>query len=155
MLHTNQTEPFMTQPIASLLRTAACTVLLAFAACGPGDGAAVTPDSPRDPAGAGPAKVELGTAVDLAAAGSYVVLAKTGITNVTGSTITGGNLGLSPAAASFITGFSLVADSTNVYSTSSSVMAPGKAYAADYGVPTPSNLTTAILKMQAAYTDAA
>ena len=46
--------------------------------------------------------------------------------------ITGGNLGLSPAAASFITGFSMIADSSNVFSTSASVVAPGKIYAADY-----------------------
>src|SRR6185369_800641 len=104
--------------------------------------------------GAGPAEVEIGVETGAIASpgapASYVILAKTGITNVTGSTIAGGNIGLSPAAASFITGFSLVADSTNVFSTSSSLSAPGKAYAADYGVPTPSNLTTAVLKMQAA-----
>jgi hypothetical protein len=108
--------------------------------------------NPQNPSGKGPAPVVLGSATDLAAAGNYVVLAKTGITNVTGSTVTG-NLGLSPAAASFITGFSLVADATNVFSTSTSVV--GKVYAADYAVPSPSNLTTAIGAMQTAYTDAA
>src|SRR5467141_4717789 len=89
--------------------------------------------------GKGPAPVSLGSATDLGASGSYVLLAKTAISNVTGSTVTG-NVGLSPAAASFITGFSLVADSTNVFSTSSSVV--GKVYAANYSPPTPSNLTT-------------
>jgi hypothetical protein len=64
-----------------------------------------------------------------------------------------GNLGISPAAATFITGFSLIADSTNVFSTSPQIT--GKAYAADYAVPTPSNLTTAIGDMQTAFTDAA
>ncbi|HXI57637.1 MAG TPA: hypothetical protein VNO55_16340, partial [Polyangia bacterium] len=68
-------------------------------------------------AGLGPAAVNLGAATNLAAAGSYVLLAKTGITNVTGSSITGGHLGISPAAASFITGFSLIADSTNLFAT--------------------------------------
>jgi hypothetical protein len=81
-----------------------------------------------------------------------VLLAKTAISNVTGSTVTG-NVGLSPAAASFITGFSLVADSTNVFSTSNSVV--GKVYAANYAVPTPANLTAAIGSMETAYTDAA
>jgi len=112
-------------------------------------------NNPPNPAGLGPAPVELGQPTDLAAADAYVLLAKTGITNVTGSTITGGNLGLSPAAATFITGFSMIADSTNMFSTSSSVVPPAKIYAADYAVPTPSNLTTAVLEMQSAYTDAA
>jgi hypothetical protein len=115
----------------------------------------LTPYNPVNPAGLGPAPVEIGAATNLAAAGSYVLLGKTGVTNVTGSAITGGHVGLSPAAASFITGFSMTADSTNVYSTSASVVAPSKIYAANYAVPTPSNLTTAVLDMQTAYTDAA
>jgi len=122
------------------------------------DGGSPGPDalySPSNPAGLGPAPVDLGTATDLVAAGSYVLLAKTGITNVTGSSITGGHPGLSPAAASFITGFAMTADASNVYSTSAAVVAPGKIYAANYAVPTPSNLTTAVLSMQAAYADAA
>ena len=122
------------------------------------DGGNAGPDAmnnPPNPVGLGPAPVELGSSTDVAAAGSYVVLAKTGITNVTGSSITGGSLGLSPAAASFITGFSLTSDSTNMFSTSASVVAPGKIYASNYATPTPSNLTTAVLKMQTAYTDAA
>ena len=97
--------------------------------------------------------VSLGAAGDLAAAGGYVILAKTGISNTGTSAITG-NLGLSPAAASFITGnFALVADATNVFSTSSLVT--GKIYASNYAVPTPANLTAAVSSMQAAYTDAA
>ncbi len=94
----------------------------------------------------GPAAVSLGTA------GNYVVLAKTSISSVPASVITG-NLGLSPSAASFVTGFSLVADATNVFSTSTQVV--GKVYAANYAVPTPSNLTTAVSNMESAYTDAA
>ncbi len=109
----------------------------------------------QNPLGLGPAPVDLGSPTDPAAAGSYVLLASTGITNVTGSSISGGHLGLSPAAASFITGFSLVADSTNAYSTSASVVPPARVYASDFAPPTPSNLTTAVLSMQAAYTDAA
>ncbi len=108
-----------------------------------------------NPAGLGPRVVDLGSSTSPAAPGNYALLAKTGITNVTGSSITGGNVGLSPAAASFITGLSLIADATNVFSTSASVVAPAKIYASDYATPTPSNLTTAILAMQTAYTDAA
>jgi hypothetical protein len=121
---------------------------------GAGGGAGAGHDAGVLP-GHGPAAVDLGSATNLAAPASYVLLAKTGITNVTGSSISGGNLGLSPAAATFITGFSLIADATNVFATSASVASPGKVYASDYAAPTPSNLTTAVLAMQAAYTDAA
>jgi hypothetical protein len=112
-------------------------------------------NNPPNPRGLGPAPIELGEAGDLAAAGGYVLLAKTGITNVTGSAITGGHVGLSPAAASFITGFSLIADSSNTFSTSSSVLSPGRVYSSDYAPPTPINLTTAVLDMEAAYSDGA
>ena len=114
--------------------------------------------NPRNPFGLGPAPVSLspnGGAVDpadLSAAGNYVILAKTGITDTSGSAIVG-NMGVSPAAASYIHGFPLVADSTNVFSTASNVT--GKIYAADYAVPTPNNLTVAIGCEQTAYTDAA
>jgi hypothetical protein len=110
---------------------------------------------PPNPNGKGPAPVELGSTSDPAAPGSYVLLAKTGITNVTGSLISQGHMGLSPAAASFITGFSLIADPSNVYSTSVALAPEGRVFASDYAPPTPSNLTTAVLGMQAAYTDAA
>ena len=86
------------------------------------DLATLSPDltvyNPRNPVGAGPAPVDIGATTNLAAPGSYVMLAKTGITNVTGSSITGGNLGISPAAGSFITGFAMTADPSNTYSTS-------------------------------------
>lgn len=93
-----------------------------------------------------PATVNLGTA------GDFVILAKTGI-STTGTTSVTGDLGMSPAAASFVTGFGLIADATNVFSTSSLVT--GKVYASNYAVPTPTKLTTAIGDMQTAYTDAA
>jgi hypothetical protein len=94
-----------------------------------------------------------GTAVnvDLNSAGNYVVLAMSGISTVPTSTITG-NIGLSPAASSFITGFSLTADTTNVFATSPQVT--GSVYAATYSPPTPANLTTAVNDMQTAYTAA-
>ncbi len=142
---------------------ATLTVLFLIApACGDdgnapvdGNGGADAQHNPPNPSGLGPAPLELGSTTDLSTAGAYVLLAKTGITNVTGSAIAGGHLGLSPAAASFITGFAPVADSTNVFSTSASVTAPGRIYASNYAPPTPSNLTTAVLSMQTAYTDAA
>lgn len=115
-------------------------------------------NAPQNPIGLGPSPVSLSSnggaldPADLGSAGNYVLMAKAGISNATGSSITG-DLAVSPAAASYITGFALVADSTNVFSTSSSVT--GKIYAADYAPPTPSNLTTAIGSMETAYTDAA
>ena len=148
-MSTATASPFRSTSVAFILTLAAVAVVAT--ACG-GDEAV---NNPRNPAGQGPAPVAIGAATDLAAAGSYVILAKTAITNVTGSSVVGGALGLSPAAATFITGFSLVADSTNVFSTSVSVPAPGKVYASNYAPPTPSNLRTAVLAMQAAYTDAA
>ena len=94
----------------------------------------------------GPAPVNLGTA------GNYVILAKSGV-STTGTTAVVGNIGLSPAATSFLTGFALVMDSTNTFATSSLVT--GKVYAADMAPPTPDALTTAVGDMEAAYTDAA
>ena len=96
--------------------------------------------------------VAAGLPVNLGTAGTYVMLAKSGISTVPTSAVTG-NLGVSPAAATYITGFSLTADSTNVFSTSTQVT--GKIYAANYAVPTPSNLTTAVGDMELAFTDAA
>jgi hypothetical protein len=90
--------------------------------------------------------------VNLGTAGNFVVLAQTGITT-TGTTHITGDLGISPAAASFITGFGLIADATNTFSTSSLVT--GKIYAANYAVPTPAKMTTAISDMGTAFTDAA
>ena len=89
---------------------------------------------------------------DLGSAGQYVILSKAGISTVPGSSITG-NIGVSPAASTYITGFSLIADSSNVFATSNQVV--GNVYAATYASPTPSNLTTAISNMETAYTDAA
>ena len=90
--------------------------------------------------------------VELGAADSYVILAKSKISNVPTSAITG-NIGLSPAAASYITGFALMLPAGGAFSTSSQVT--GNVYAADYAVPTPANLTKAISDMQTAYVNAA
>ena len=64
-----------------------------------------------------------------------------------------GDIVVSPAAASFITGFGLIADSTNTFATSSLVT--GKIYAANYAAPSPTYMTTAISDMQTAFSDAA
>ncbi|MDB5105945.1 MAG: hypothetical protein JWP91_3634 [Fibrobacteres bacterium] len=96
-------------------------------------------------AGKGPSPVMLGKA------GEYAILAKTGI-STTGTTSITGNIGASPVAASYITGFSLNAP-PSTYSTSATVI--GKVYASDYDSPTPANLTTAVEDMMTAYTDAA
>ncbi len=140
------------------------TTMLLATACGDNGGksnadAGLTVDAkvnnPRNPNGLGPAPVNIGQPTDLTQAGAYVLMAKTGITNVTGSVITGGHLGLSPAPAGALTGFSEIVDASGLFSTSASVMAPSKIYTTGNTSPTPTNLTTAVLSMQAAYTDAA
>lgn len=94
----------------------------------------------------GPAPVNLGTA------GDYVILAKAGI-STTGTTSITGNIGVSPAAESYITGFSQTRDSSGEFATSAIVT--GKILASDMTPPTPSKLTTAVGDMEIAYTDAA
>ena len=94
----------------------------------------------------GPRLVNLGTA------GNYTILAKTGISTVPPSTVTG-DIAASPVAATYLTGFALVADRTNVFWTSTQVI--GRAIAADNAVPSPSLLTVAVLDMGDAYNDAA
>ncbi len=88
--------------------------------------------------------------VNLGAAASYVILAKTAINNSPASRVTG-DLGLSPAATSYITGFAL----TNATGYATSTQVTGKIYAADMADPTPINLTTAVNNMITAYNDAA
>ena len=90
--------------------------------------------------------------VNLGTAGNFVILAKTGI-STTGTTSIVGNIGVSPIAATAITGFGLILDRSGQFSTSSRVV--GKVYAANYAVPTPSVMSTAIGDMQTAYTNAA
>src|SRR3954468_20053743 len=130
----------------------AAMLLVAVAGCG--DSTSVENLSPPTPGagrgdgagGHGPAPVALGSA------SNYVILAKSATSTVPTSAITG-NIGLSPAAASFVTGFSLVLSSGGAFSTSTQVT--GNVYASDYAVPTPANLTTAVGDMQTAYTNAA
>ena len=94
--------------------------------------------------------VTVRSVINLGAALDYVIVAKTAINNTSTSAITG-DLGLSPAATSYITGLALT-DATG-YATSSQVT--GKLYAADMAAPTPTNLTTTVNNMITAYNDAA
>jgi len=96
--------------------------------------------------------VALGPApVNLLTAGGFAILAKSGISTVPPSAITG-NIAVSPIAAIGLTGFSLTMDSSGTFSTSNQVT--GKVFAASYTAPTPSQLTTAVSDMQTAFTDA-
>ena len=85
-------------------------------------------------------------AVDLGVAGNFVILSKTGITDVYKSTITG-NIGSSP-----ITGAAILVKCNEVAGSIFSVDAAGPL---PCRLTSPSMLTTAVLNMQTAYTDAA
>jgi hypothetical protein len=114
---------------------------------------------------AGPSPVLLGTA------GNFAILAKTGVSTVPDSVVgeypfaacprlmfidctcaTGGNVGVSPATISSVTGFSLVQDVSTQFWTSTQVN--GRVMGATDGLPTPGLLTVAVLDMQTAFTDA-
>jgi hypothetical protein len=90
--------------------------------------------------------------INLGTSGNFAILAKTGISTVPPSAVTG-DLGVSPIDGTAVTGFSQTLDSTTRFSTSPQVT--GKIYAANYSSPTPANLTTAVGDMQTAFTDAA
>ena len=91
--------------------------------------------------------------VNLGTADDFAILSKSGVTT-TGVTSVTGDIGTSPIAATAMTGFSLILDSSTTFSTSPDIVT-GKLYAASYTSPTPSKLTTAISDMEIAYTDAA
>ncbi len=109
---------------------------------GPLNGVAGANNAPAS----GPASVNLGTA------GNYVLLSKAGI-STTGATNVTGDIAVSPIAATAVTGFGLVQDSSRTFSRSSLVT--GQVYASNYAVPTPSKLTVAVKDMETAYTNAA
>lgn len=94
---------------------------------------------------AGPASV------NLLSSSNFTILAKTGI-STTGATSVVGNIGVSPAAATYITGFSLSLSAGGAFAISSLVT--GNVYAPGYADPTPSTLTTAVSDMETAFTDA-
>jgi len=115
-------------------------------------------------------RIELGTA------GNFVILAKTGISTVPKSVVTG-DIGVSPIFSPAITGFNLAMHTSGTYSTDRDIdgkQLTGKAFAPDYivapdhidtdhhtdtdtddHIDTDDKLTTAVGDMQTAYTDAA
>jgi hypothetical protein len=90
------------------------------------------------------------TPVDLGTASNYAIVAKSAISNVPTSVVSG-DLALSPAAASYITGFALTKAGTSWTST----QVTGLVFAANNDPPTPALLTTAVGDMLTAYADAA
>ncbi|KAJ6508143.1 hypothetical protein C8R45DRAFT_1068971 [Mycena sanguinolenta] len=94
---------------------------------------------------AGPAPVLLGTA------GNFAILAKTGVSSVPNSDVSG-NVGVSPATITSVTGFSLTQDVSTQFWTSTQV--DGRVMGSTDGLPTPALLTVAVLDMQTAFTDA-
>ncbi|MEB0263787.1 ice-binding family protein, partial [Mucilaginibacter sp. 10I4] len=86
----------------------------------------------------------------LGAAATFSILTESGI-STTGTTSITGDIGVSPITSTAITGFGLIMDTNG--QTSHTPIVTGKVYAADYAVPTPGNLTTAIGDMETAYTN--
>ncbi len=124
----------------------ASLVVLSFTACDPSS--MMSGDAGKLADGGNPQT----SAVPLGGSGTFAILAKSGVSTVPTSVITG-EVGLSPAAATFITGFSLISDATNTFATSPQVT--GNIYASDYTSPTPARLTTAVGDMELAFTTAA
>lgn len=127
------------------------TALMAGCGGGGSSGSAAVGGGGTGPVGAactGASCVNLGTAAN------YVILAKTGASTVPNSVVTG-NVGLSPAARGFLTGWSLISEPTDTAYTSAQVVGGGHLYAADMvGGTTAVDLTAAIGDMQTAYTAA-
>lgn len=100
----------------------------------------------------GAAGAKTASPIDLRSAGQYVILAGAQISTAPPSTVTG-DLGLSPAAASALTGFSLTPDVTHAFATAPQVT--GRLYAADDAAPIPAELTAAMADMETAFADGA
>jgi len=133
----------------------AALALTALAGCGGGGGGGINlpptgaASGPTGAACAGASCVSLGTAAH------YAILAKTGVSTVPSSVVTG-HVGVSPSARTFLTGWSLISEPTDTSFTSAQVVGGGHLFAADnVGGTTSVDLTTAIGDMQTAYTDAA
>ena len=97
----------------------------------------------------GPGQINLGSAV------KYSILTKTGITT-TGITSIQGDIGVSPAASTDLTGFGTLIMNTGgkTSRTENPMLLTGEVYAANYASPTPSELTVAIADMENAFTTA-
>ncbi|KAJ6586330.1 hypothetical protein DFH09DRAFT_1359695 [Mycena vulgaris] len=94
---------------------------------------------------AGPAPVLLRTA------GNFAIVARSGVATIPNSAVTG-NVGISPATVTSLTGFSLIQDVSRQFWTSTQVK--GRLMGATDALPTPGLLTVAVLDMQTAFTDA-
>ncbi|KAJ6586427.1 ice-binding protein [Mycena vulgaris] len=94
---------------------------------------------------AGPAPVLLRTA------GNFAIVAQTSVSTIPNSAVTG-NVGISPATVTSLTGFSLTQDVSRQFWTSTQVN--GRLMGATDALPTPGLLTVAVLDMQTAFTDA-
>ena len=90
---------------------------------------------------AGPAPVNLGTA------GNFVILSKSGITDVPTSAVTG-DVGTSPITSAAIAGLTCIEVIGTIYTVDAAGPAP-------CSVMHPARLTTAVSDMEAAYTNAA
>jgi len=117
---------------------------------------AVTQTAPNSPSITTISDATLATDVDpiplnLGTAADFTILSKTGI-SLTGSSSITGDIGVSPIAATAITGFGLTLDPSTQFSTTPIVT--GKVYAASYSSPTPSKMTTAISDMETAFIQA-
>jgi hypothetical protein len=88
------------------------------------------------------------TGINLGTAGDFATLTKSGI-STTGLTTVTGNIGVSPAAATAITGFGLIMDTDGTSARTPIVI--GKVYASDYAAPTPAKMTTAVSDMETAF----
>lgn len=138
-------HPFR-KAVAALVFSIGCVPVVAVMGCGPDESPQLS-----DELSSSAALVRAKT-VDLGTAGNFAILAKSGISTVPPSDILG-DIGVSPIAATAITGFALTADASNVFSTSEQVS--GKIYGPDFAAPTPANLTVAVGDMERAFTDAA
>ena len=136
-----------------LVWSAALLLTAVLAACGGGGGvAAISPSGP----GLGPVGAVCAGAgcVNLGKSGNYVILAQAGVSTVPNSAVTG-NVAVSPAARTALTGWSLITEPTDTSFGSAQVVAPDRLFAADnVGGTTSVDLTTAVGDMQTAYTAA-
>lgn len=96
--------------------------------------------------------------VDLGTAGDFAILTKAGVSIIASGLAqphidVTGDVGTSPIASTALTGFSLTAVPQHGLATSAFVQ--GNLWAANYAVPTPAKLTTAVGDMGTAYVNAA
>jgi hypothetical protein len=133
----------------------------ALTGCGSDGGGSSIPIASTGPSAADSSTATRGAvsteaaAVNLGKAGNYAILAKTAANTSPISVVTG-NVGVSPAARGYSTGWSLITEPTDTYFTSAQVVAPGKLYAADnVGGTTTADLTAAVGDMEIAYNAAA